>query len=165
MPPDEVSVRPFQECRTMHSLIRRFALLAVTVGALAAFPGAASAATCNHDGDGPHQDNDPSLVDAGGFFWDVGTTGMVDDGYHDSSERSDAFDLFGGLLASADNGQTFHEYQNPDANSCVVSQNGHQLDYPEDTTTILTLGMSRSVYVAPNGLPFLRYVDTLRNFT
>ena len=143
--------------------MKRLALLAAVVGALAAFPGVASAASCNFDGNGTLPD--PSIVDSAGFSWDIGTQGDVGDGYNTPAGKSDAFDTFGALLVSADGGATFKEYKNPDIAACTVEENGHLVGYPDDTTTVPGVALNRRVYVAASGLAFARWVDSLTNTT
>jgi predicted lipoprotein with Yx(FWY)xxD motif len=161
---DDVARRSHQ-CRRMHLLIRRFVALAAAVGALAAFPSLASAATCNHDGSGPNQVNDPSLIDSGGFFWDVTADSTVDDGYHELTDRADAFDGFGRMVVSVDGGATFISYANPDPGGCALAQDGHEIVFPDNTSSVPGVTLGRRVYAAPSGLAFLRYVDSLTNTT
>jgi hypothetical protein len=145
-------------------LIKHFGVLAVVIGALAVFPGIASAATCYYDGD-PSSSPDPSIVDPAGFSWDLnGYYGEVDDGYNKTTGQDDAFDSYGGMYLSLD-GQTFKHYNTPDQDACTLEENGRDINFPDDVTTVPGLALGRSFYVPSAGLAFARYVDSFTNTT
>ena len=143
--------------------IRRLAVLAAAVGTLAAFPGIATAATCDYDGSGGVLP-DKALVDSMGFSWDLGAAHAgVGDGYHNGSGRTDAFDTMAELRVSTDSGATFKEYTNPDAMGCEIQDGGREVVYPTDTTTAPNVALTRQVYVPDTGLAFGRWIDTFTN--
>jgi hypothetical protein len=141
---------------------KRLAALAAAIGALAALPSVASAASCDFNGTAGLSP-DPSLVDSAAFSWDLNTTAEVDDGYNNPADRSDAFDTFGSLDVSGDDGASFDEYANPDTTRCTIGLGGQAVTYPDDTTTLPGVTLGRNVYVAGTGLAFARYVDSFTN--
>lgn len=147
----------------MKAPLRRLAIVVAAVAALATFPGIASAATCNYNGNGTAPD--PSLFDSAGFAWDLdGSYGYVDDGYNKTTGQDDAFDGYGDFAVSFDN-QTFKKYYNADPNACSTEEDGRELVYPDDTTTVPGLTLGRRVYVPAGGLAFARFVDVFTNTT
>lgn len=131
--------------------IKRLAVLVAAVGALAAFPGIASAATCSE-----------TLVDSAGYTWDLGSDATVGDGGHAVLGLSDAFDTFGYLLVSTNSGTTFSAYANA-ATTCPADDSGRSITYPDNTTLVTGLTVAREVYVPAAGTSFLRYIDSFTN--
>jgi hypothetical protein len=143
--------------------IKRLAALIAAVGAIAAFPGVASAASCNYDGSGTAPD--PSLVDSAHFSWDVEQYyASVEDGYDTATGQNDAFDGFAYLYASLD-GNTYKYYSNPDINGCTTEEQGREIVFPDDTTSTPGIAIGRRVYVPATGLAFARHVDSFTNTT
>lgn len=148
----------------MKAPIKRLAALIAAVGALAAFPGAASAASCDYDGSGTAPD--PSLVDSTGFAWDLERYyADAEDGYSTTTGQNDAFDGYGEAAASLDGGQTYKKYNNPDANGCSTEAGGREVVFPADVASTPGIALGRSVYVPATGLAFARWVDALTNTT
>jgi hypothetical protein len=133
--------------------IKRLLVLVAAIGALAAFPGIASAATCSE-----------TLIDPAGYTWDLDTDATIGDGGHTELGLSDAFDTFGHLLVSTNGGVSFTPYANV-ATTCQSEDNGREIAYPDNTTAAPGLTLSRKVYVPAVGTSFLRYVDSLTNTT
>jgi Thrombospondin type 3 repeat len=144
--------------------IKRLAALIAAVGALAAFPGVASAASCDYDGSGTAPD--PSLVDSTGFAWDLERYyGDVEDGYSTTTGQNDAYDGFGQPAISLDGGQTYKKYLNADAYGCSTEENGREVVFPDDVASFPGIAIGRRVYVPATGLAFARFVDSLTNTT
>jgi Thrombospondin type 3 repeat len=104
-----------------------------------------------------------NLVDSGEFEWDVQADGAVGDGRHIPSGRDDAYDGFGRLYVSADDGVSYNAYANPDALGCTYEADGREVVFPGDTATVAGLELRRKLFVPASGLPFARWIDALTN--
>jgi hypothetical protein len=107
---------------------------------------------------------DVDLVDSSEFRWDVEPSGgEVGDGFHMPTGRSDAYDTFGGLFVSTDDGASYSEYANPDELACTYEDDGREIAFPADTTKVAGLEIRRKVFVPATGLAFARWIDSFTN--
>jgi hypothetical protein len=103
------------------------------------------------------------LVDSGEFEWEVQSDGAIGDAEHLPTGRSDAYDGFGELYVSTDDGASYSEYANPDDLACTYEDDGREVAFPADTTTVAGLELRRKVLVPATGLAFARWIDSLTN--
>jgi hypothetical protein len=103
------------------------------------------------------------LVDSAEFEWDISEAGFIGDGRHVPTGRSDAYDGFGYLYLSADDGATYTQWINPDPLGCTYEDDGREVVFPADTAAVPGLEIRRKVFVPATGLPFARWIDSLTN--
>jgi hypothetical protein len=103
------------------------------------------------------------LVDSAEFEWDISEAGNIGDGRHGPTGRSDAYDGFGYLYLSGDDGATYTQWINPDPLGCAYEDDGREVVFPADTAAVPGLEIRRKVFVPATGLPFARWIDSLTN--
>jgi hypothetical protein len=157
----------------------RLALLAgCIVGALAAVPSAASAATC---GLGVTTGSD-SLLDSGGYSFDITENlqpAPTNDDFEDPAtlydggssttstpagprNASDTYDSWGALFVGIGGDATLaNQYFPADNNSCVYEDGNRTVVFP--VVQVNGLAVQRRIYVPATGLAGARLVDTLVN--
>jgi hypothetical protein len=105
-----------------------------------------------------------NLVDSRGFQWDLRSdNGQIADGLHVPTGRSDAYDDFGDLFVSTDDGVSYSEWVNLDPVGCTYEDGGREIAFPADTTLAAGLEIRRKVFVPATGLAFARWIDSLTN--
>jgi hypothetical protein len=151
---------------------------------LAVAPAAASAAECSIDSDENDTGNVPSLLDSGGYEWDVSEetkpapanddtddfATLADGGGETTTtppapeNNSDSYDGFGALFVGAGGDASLtNEYFSPDDNSCAVEDSGRTLAFPALPLNGLTV--QRKLYVGASGLPGGVLIQTFANRT
>jgi hemolysin type calcium-binding protein len=150
---------------------------------LAVAPAAASAAECSIDDDTADPGNIPSLLDSGGYEWDVSEetksapanddtfdfATLADGGGSTTTTppapetNSDTYDAWGALFVGPGGDASLgNEYFSPDDNSCAVEDSGRTLAFPALPLSGLTV--QRKLFV-PSGMPGGVLIQTLSNRT
>ena len=108
----------------------------------------------------------PTLRGAGDMRWDLTDAGAIADGGHYASsssstlDRENAYDIYGTLGISKDQGRTYEQYA-ASADSCTTADGGRQVEYP--ARSMHGLSVTREVYVPETGLGYARLISTLTN--
>lgn len=104
-----------------------------------------------------------AIADAGSYRWDMSSTATITDGLHVPSGQKDAYDVWGGLSVSTDNGTTYAPYTNSTPGACLFEDGGREVAFPAYTTAAAGVSITRKLYIPDSGLPFARWIDSFTN--